>query len=172
MKNKYLQLLICIAAFLILSLVTLTSYAYFVANVNGSAFDTVITTGDMRLAIEDGSQVSLVNAIPGDSVTKTFRVTNIGTVETTYDVYMSELINTFEDPNDLIYSLESVNGCSKAETVVPSKGGEQAKIVQSCIIEPNHSHDYTLTLTFKDDGTNQDDNKGKKFKSNISLNEY
>ena len=175
MKNKYIKPLILVVAFLILSLVTVSSYAYFSASVQGNdnAYDTVITSGEMALMLNDGEQVGLNNAIPGDSIVKEFSVKNTGTVETTYDVYFSELFNTFEDKNDLVYTLESSNGCTDGnEKVVPRKSSDDSKMVSSCLINSNQTHNYTLTITFKNDGTNQDDNKGKKFSSKISINEY
>ena len=175
MKNKYSKALILIVAFLIITITTIASYAYFTASVAGNttASNTVIQTGTMQLLLTDGEQVSLENALPGTSVTKSFKVKNIGTVETNYDVYLSEIINTFEDKKDLVYTLTSANGCPNAtETIVPSTTGEQSKIVSSCPINPNIEHEYVLTIKFNDDGTNQDDNKGKKFSAKISVNEY
>ena len=173
--NKYYKLLTLVIAFLILSIVTVASFAYFTASVQGNdnAYDTVITTGEMALMLNDGEQVGLNNAIPGDSVTKEFSVKNTGTVETTYDVYFSELLNKFEDKNDLVYTLISDNGCADStEKIVPSESNDDSKIVSSCTINPNQTHNYTLTITFKNDGTNQDDNKGKQFKTKIAVNEW
>ncbi len=173
--NKYIKPLTLVIAFLILSLVTVASFAYFTASVQGNdnAYDTVITTGEMALMLNDGEQVGLNNAIPGDSVTKEFSVKNTGTVETTYDVYFSELLNKFEDKNDLVYTLISDNGCTNGiEKIVPSESNDESKMVSSCTINPNQTHNYTLTITFKNDGTNQDDNKGKQFKTKIAVNEW
>ena len=174
MKKKYNIIIIILAAFLVIG-TTIASYAYFTASVdvNGSVYDTVITSGEMALMLNDGNQVSLNNAIPGDSVEKTFSVKNTGTVETKYDIYLSELINRLEDKNDLVYVLVSKNGCgNNTQTVVPSNTGEQSKIVSSCSIKPNQTHEYSLIITFKNDDTNRDDNKGKAFSAKISVNEY
>ncbi len=173
--NKYYKPLTLVIAFLILSLVTVASFAYFSASVQGNdnVYDTVITTGEMALMLNDGEQVGLNNAIPGDSITKEFSVKNTGTVETTYDVYFSELLNEFEDKNDLVYTLTSENGCADGnEKIVPSVSSDESKMVNSCTINPNQTHNYTLTIAFKDDETNQDDNKGKRFSTKIGVNEY
>ncbi|MBE6158290.1 MAG: hypothetical protein E7159_00470 [Firmicutes bacterium] len=173
--NKYYKLLTIVIAFLILSLVTVASFAYFSASVQGNdnAYDTVITSGEMALMLNDGEQVGLNNAIPGDSVTKEFSVKNTGTVQTTYDVYFSELTNLFEDKNDLVYIVTSDNGCADStEKIVLSESSDESKMISSCLINPNQTHNYTLTITFKDDGTNQDDNKGKQFKTKIAVNEW
>lgn len=186
MKNRYIKTLVLVAAFLILSLVTSASYAYFVANVKGneSVYDTVITSGDLRLEFYDGDQVSLNNAYPTQRVEKSFVVYNSGNMDTTYDVYLSEIINTFADKNDLVYYVDSISnyvhnteyfedGCSvDGERVVPSEVGEESKIFSACSISAGKAHAYTIIFYFKDDETNQDDNKGKKFKGKISINDY
>ena len=175
MMNNNKKTLIMIISILIIGITIVTSYAYFVASLTGndSAYDTVITSGEMALMLNDGEQVGLNNAIPGDSVTKEFSVKNTGTVETTYNAYFSELLNQFEDKNDLVYTLTSENGCPNSnETVVPSEVGEQSKFISNCTIKPNQIHNYQLTITFKNDNTNQDDNKGKRFSAKISINEY
>ena len=103
MKNKYIKPLIIIAFILVLILVTTFSYAYFSASVNkGEVNQTVITSGNMALAFNDGPEVIATDFYPSQSITKTFSVTNTGTVKTDYSIYLSKLINTFVDKNDLV----------------------------------------------------------------------
>ena len=176
MNNNHIKQLILVITILIISLASFASYAYFVANVNGNeqSKQTVITTGNMEVTYVDGNTVGTTsNMIPGDSIEKHFSVKNTGTVDTVYDVYLSEILNTFEDKEDLVYTLTSETGCqTTTQTVVPSITGEQSKIVSSCSIAPNVVHEYTLTITFKETNDNQDDNKGKKFSAKILVNEY
>ena len=175
MNNKYIKSLTLVIAFLILTITTIASYAYFSASVNGNndAYNTVITTGTMQLLLTDGEQITLDNAIPRSSLTKTFKVKNTGTVATNYSIYFTDLINTFTDKNDLVYTLTSPTGCQNSnEKLVPSETGEEAIIVSSCQINSNQEHEYTLNITFKEDNTNQDDNKGKIFSAKISVNKY
>lgn len=187
MKRKYIKTLIVVAAFLILALVTSASYAFYVAYVHGNenANNTVITTGNMQLIFQDGDTITLDNAYPTKSVEKYFGIGNVGDLPATYDLYLSEIINNFADKNDLVYTIESVTptpefqflpseqGCEvTTQTVVPSQVGDGSKIVSSCPIGVGKQHSYKITFTFKDDGTNQDDNKGKRFSAKISVNEY
>ncbi len=187
MKRKYIKILIVVAAFLILALVTTASYAFYVAYVHGNenANNTVITTGDMQLFFQDGGVITLDNAYPTKSVEKYFGIGNIGDLPATYDLYLSEIINNFADKNDLVYTIESVTpdpefqflpseqGCEViTQTVVPSQVGDESKIISSCPIGVGKQHSYKMTFTFKDDGTNQDDNKGKGFRAKIGVNEY
>ena len=176
MNNKYIKLLVVIGALLVLSLVTSASYAFFSANVigNNSANKNVITTGNMALEFEDDDRIVFEsNVIPGEYIEKQFTVRNIGNVSTTYDVYFSEIINFFVDKNDLVYILSTDDGCSNdIETVVPSFAGENSKMVSSCSIGVGESHEYNLKIIFKEDGTNQDDNKRTGFAAKISVNGY
>ena len=173
--DKRSKILIQIIVFsLFITLVTAT-YAYFTASVNGNntAQNSVVTTGNMQIKFTDGPIISANNLIPSQSVTKTFKVKNIGSLTTSYDIFFSEVINTFIDKNDLVYKIESLNDCaSSSEIVVPSEAGDTSKIVSACLIEPEQEHEYTLTITFKEDNTNQDDNKGRKFSAKVSVNEF
>ena len=102
MLNKKYQIgLLVIAIMLIISGV---SYAYFAVVTNGASNPNIVTSGTMKITYTDGPQITLDNAIPGDSLTKTFTVKNTGTVDTQYDIYFSDLINTFADQSDLAYT--------------------------------------------------------------------
>ena len=147
------------------------STAYFTASVINSkeVENTVVTTANMSIEFTDGAQVSLNNTVPGNSITKTFSIKNTGNVDAYYDVYMSDLINTFVDKNDLVYTLTSnTGGASVAETVVPSTS---SRIVTNQKIEVNEEHYYTLVIEFKETNDNQDDNKGKTFSTIMRVNE-
>ncbi len=172
MKSKQ-KITLLILSIMIITLTTIASYAYFTAVVKGNSTENIVTTGSMRLEFSDGRKISALNIMPGESVTKTFKVKNVGTVSTVYDLYFSELVNTFVDRSDLVYTLSSPTGCSNtSERIVPNESNNDSKLTSSCPIEPNIEHEYTLTITFKDDGTNQDDNKGAAFSTKISVNDY
>lgn len=169
MDNKRKKLVIQI---LILTLFISTglSYAFFTANVDGNSRQTVVTTGNMKIEYSDGENVSLENALPGSSVTKNFTVTNVGTLSTTYDIFLSEMLNLFMDKSDLVYSLVSNDAnVSDLNVQVPSNSD---KIASSVSILPNETHSYSLTFTFLNKDENQDDNKGAVFSTKISINDY
>ena len=166
-KRKYV-IAIVLALLLVVTIVT-SSYAYFVGEVSGTSKETVITTGNMAIEFTDGPEVSLDNALPGQSITKTFSVRNVGDIATSYDIYLSDLINTFNDRTDLVYTLTSSSGANiLTETEVPDVS---SKIVSNQEIEVNEEHNYTLTIKFKETSDNQDDNKGKTFSTIIRINE-
>ena len=175
MKKKY-YISIIIVFFVLFIIIGSFSYAYFTAIVNGNnlASDNVITTGNMSLLLSDGPLVSGANLLPGSSITKTFSVKNNGSIDTTYDVYLSEIINTFADKNDLVYTVTSSDGgCQTTNPkVVFANSNENSKLVKSCPISSNQTQSYTLTIEFINDDSNQDDNKGRKFSGKISVNSF
>jgi len=169
-NNKKVYIIAIVLALALIVTIVSTSYAYFTANINNNTTNnTVVTTGTMKIEYTDGTEISLEKALPGTYVEKTFKVKNVGTLETTYDIYLSDLINTFVDKSDLTYTLTSNDGGeSVMETQMPDVS---TKIVDSKSIGINEEHNYTLRIDFKETNDNQDDNKGKIFSTVIRINE-
>ena len=159
-------------ALLLVVTITATSYAYFTGSVtnSGTINNTVVTTTSLQIEFTDGPTVGLENALPGTYVTKTFKVENKGSGDTTYDVYMSDLINDFADKTDLVYTLTSADGGANvsSQTQVPATS---SKIVNSQLLRAGETHNYTLRIDFLETNDNQDDNKGKTFSTIIRVNE-
>ena len=173
MKKKENRILILsiIGTLLLLSIAVAGSYAYFVANVSGNkdTNNVVVTNGVMALEYKDGDEITLANAIPGNSVTKTFTVKNTGNVATNYTIYFSELSNKFVDKTDLVYTLTSSDGGKNvAQTQVPSKN---EAMVSNYAIEAGKTHTYTLTITFLNKDENQNDNMNVSFTTKVTINE-
>ena len=171
MKNKHFFILSIIGSLLLVSIAIASSYAYFVANVSGNkdTNNVVVTNGVMSLEYKDGDEITLANAVPGNSVTKTFTVKNTGNVATNYTIYFSELSNKFVDKTDLVYTLTSSDGGkSVAQTQVPSKNDA---MVSNYAIEAGKTHTYTLTIKFLNKDENQNDNMNVSFRTKIGINE-
>ena len=142
MKNKHFFILSIIGSLLLVSIAIASSYAYFVANVSGNKDNNnvVITNGVMSLEYKDGDEITLANAVPGSSVSKTFTVKNTGNVSTNYTIYFSELSNKFVDKTDLVYTLTSSDGGkSVAQTQVPDSNDA---MVSNYAIEAGKTHTY------------------------------
>jgi len=157
---------------LILITVAVTSYAYFSASIlnSGTINNTVVTTTSLEIEFTDGSTVNLANALPGSYIEKTFKVENKGSGDTTYDVYMSDLINSFADKSDLKYTLTSNDGGFNVSVPVQVPD-TSSKIVENKLLRAGQSHNYTLRIDFLETNDNQDDNKGKTFSTIIRVNE-
>ena len=171
MKDKKILILSIVGVLLLVSIAVATSYAYFTANVTGNkdTNNVVITNGVMSLEYKDGDEITLANAVPGNSVTKTFTVKNTGNVATNYTIYFSELSNKFVDKTDLVYTLTSSDGGKNvAQTQVPSTNDT---MVSNYAIEAGKTHTYTLTITFLNKDENQNDNMNVSFTTKIGINE-
>ena len=171
MKDKKIIILSIVGVLLLVTIVVATSYAYFVANVSGNkdTNNVVITNGVMALEYTDGDEITLANAVPGNSVTKTFTVKNTGNVSTNYTIYFSELSNKFVDKTDLVYTLTSSDGGkSVVQTQVPDSN---EAMVSNYTIEAGKTHTYTLTITFLEKNEKQDDNQNVSFSTKITINE-
>ena len=171
MKNKKILILSVIGSLLLVSIAIASSYAYFVANVSGNkdTNNVVVTNGVMSLEYKDGDEINLANAVPGNSVSKTFTVKNTGNVSTNYTIYFSELSNKFVDKTDLVYTLTSSDGGKNVvQTQVPSTNDA---MVSNYAIDAGKTHTYTLTITFLNKDENQNDNMGVTFSTKVSINE-
>ena len=94
MNKKVVYLSIAVGLLLILS-ITMT-YAYFSTFINGEGKDNVVETGTLSIHFEDGPELILNKAFPGDYVKKTFTVENTGTLDASYDIMWSKLFNAMK----------------------------------------------------------------------------
>ena len=170
MKNKKKLIILSIILVLILVVLSSASYAYFTTS-GSTGTEETITSGTMALSFSDGPQINATNLAPGDYIEKTFSVTNTGTLATTYDVYLSEVVNTFVQKSDLVYEITSNDGGYNTpnQVVVPN---QEAKIVDTQSIAVGATHHYTLKITYKLTNQIQNDNMGRGFTAKISINEY
>ena len=171
MNNKYAKTLIIVAAFFILALTTVASYAYFTAIVTGNsdAENTVVTTGYMEVTYIDGSEVGLpTNMLPGGTISKFFKVKNTGNMPSSYNIFLIDVINDFYNTDELVYELISEDGINVGETECPIDVGPIASGVG---IDAGETHEYELRITFLNKDYEQDENKGALFNARISLEE-
>ncbi len=130
--------------------------------------------GTLQLTFNGTNNINLGNAQPGDNQTKTFTVKNTGTLPVdNYEIYFSNVINTLEKKEEVVYTLTCIsddsNPCNGLpETEVPSVSS--SVLIQGSIM-PNTTHTYTITLSFKNLITNQNYNQGKKISFKITINE-
>ncbi|MBE6158768.1 MAG: hypothetical protein E7159_02970 [Firmicutes bacterium] len=167
MNNKYFKPLVVIVAIAIVITISVSSYAYFTASVNSEANANVITTGNMEVTYEDGSVEGIAgNMLPGDFIEKKFSVTNTGNVYALYDIYLNDIVNTFDHTDELVCELISDNGANVAQRECPTVNGQ---FVINVGIDVGQTHNYTLKVTFLAKNHNQDYNQGAKFEFSVNL---
>ena len=169
-KNS-LKLTLLISTLIILLLTFGISYAMFTPvfeNAQGRVV--TLTSGTLELTLADGENVIGNKTIrPGDTVTKDFSITNSGTIDTTYDLWFSEVMNNFVTKSELVYTLVSNDGgANVTETEVPS---DILKAITGQAITAGATHHYTLTIEYKNTDRNQEDNVGKLFGFKLSIKE-
>ena len=174
MKDKKIYILLVVS---ILITVIGVSLAFFALNIigNENAKDVVITTGDLKLLLTDGSAVSLSDAKPGDSVTKTITVKNTGTKEISYNLVWQNLVNGITN-NELIVdgtckNLNSSNTEDGTCSAISKKAVKEGNITSNIPIKPGYTHEYVVRVTFKDTGTLQNYNLNKSFTGKIGITE-
>ena len=186
MKKKYIMKTILVTFVITLSLAVIGfSYAYFSTEITGEGKYVTLDTGDLRLKYTDNTVLSLDNALPGDSVTKTFTVENIGTKKVSYNIVWNNLINTINNYDlhlDMkCKSYKNYNTTNQVEEgecdsfykAVPYTETSISKdIKRNNEIDVGITHEYTITITFKNRSYNQKDNLNKQFSGKINLEEY
>ena len=163
---------------LVLLLVLGVSYAWFNAVIKGNdtAKEQKVVTGNLELTFTDDTEVTLPNAVPGDSYTKTISVKNTGTLDAKYNLVWQELTNEITNDELVIEAtckrLNSSNteeGTCESISQTPIKSNT---IKRNISIEPSVTHEYTIKVTFIDTGSLQDYNKKKSFNGKLGIEEY
>ncbi len=152
------------------------SYAYFTIQVvgNETASSMRLRTANMSLIYNDVQIVSGEYATPGWTDTKTLTVTNTGNVTANYTIIWRDLYNEVIN-GELVISAtcsSSSGSCSViSETAVPTRLTEStgAAVKANISIAPGVTHTYTLTVLFKETGSNQNYNQNKEFYGTLNI---
>ena len=144
-KNQIKIIVLGLIGILILS--TGISYAYFSATITNGNNGTseIVTSGTMRINYAEGNSLDLEAALPGDTIYKEFSLENTGDIAAEYEIYLSEVLNTFTN-DELVYEITSTEaGINIENQVVPTSS---SKIVNKQTIPVNGTHNYRLEITF------------------------
>ena len=145
------------------------TYAYFTVDVVGEPTDIKLETfnENTNIIYSDTSNVSMVNAYTGDEIVKTFSIENTSNSVVYYDILLKNVVNNFENKEDLVYSIESDNdGASRLQSTMPS---DDESISSYVMIKPHVKQSYTMKITFINKNEDQSDNMNKTFSSNIDI---
>ena len=171
-KKTYLILIISVLILLIG-----VSFAYFSLEITGNdtAKYNTITTGALKLTFTDTNALTLTDALPGDSATKTISVKNTGTIDTSYNIVWTKLTNEIINDELVIEATcKRLNSSNTEEGTCESISQTPIKsdtIKKNISIEPSITHEYTVKVTFIDTGSLQDYNKNKTFEGKLGITE-
>lgn len=167
--SKISMIFASIGIIMLVVLMIAATYAYFSLEIEGTGKDMSIATFNKNIQITyvDTSNVSMVNAYTGESISKTFTVENTGDVVVYYDIKLNDLVNNFGDPDDLVFTLTGSNGGAIIkQTTMPVSN---PIIASSIKIAPGVKHSYTMGITFLKTDDDQSDNMNKTFSANINV---
>jgi len=182
-KNKKFLFGMMLGVLFIVS--TSVTYAWFSSQFGGVGEQMIVETGTLSLVYKDGIEIEGINVRPGWSQTKTFTVTNTGTHAVEYNIIFKDLINEIEK-NELVVSYTctsyinyvdennkgTVSGkCSGiTNQVVPlSSARLDTSITEYIGIGVGITHEYTLSLLFREMNTEQNYNQGKDVNTKINI---
>ena len=167
MKNK--KLLIPVIASLVTVLVLSgVSYAYYSAKIKeNNKTETVIKTNELTIKYTGTQEINVGNIVPGDSMTKTFTVENTSNVPVTYNIYLENIINEFNE--DLVYTLKEENSEIIKEEVLPILSDKKSYLITDVEIKSQEVKQYEMTVEFKYSDKDQNKLQGKKFNATLGI---
>ena len=179
-KKGNTVLLTVIAVATLLVAVVGATFAYFTASVagNDTASSVVVKTAQIgTITYTNGNEVKLENAYPGaTSETKTFTVAadSSATANVNYSLNWTNVTNGFVNKEDLVYTLTGANSdASNTTTTLVTKTNEVAPsantLIGSSVLKPGETHTYSLTVKFKETGSDQNANQSKSFTGKIEV---
>ena len=96
------------------------SYAYFTSEIEGEGKEMVLSTSDISIVFTDNESIKKTGLTPGDTITKTFSITNNSEGKVEYKINWEYLINNFINREYLVYTVTSTNGGGTlSETQLP-----------------------------------------------------
>ena len=145
------------------------SYAYYMTVLNKTDDSTVIfSTKELALNFSDGPQITMPDAVPGQTVIKTFSVTNNGNQTVNYTIELFDVFYEFSR-RDFYYSLSSTNGGFEISDI--QFWGDANPIVGSAEIAPGVTQEYTYTLEFRNYAWSQSVDMNKTISFTIGISE-
>ncbi len=165
---------------ILLFLVTITgiTYAYFSIQVTGNetASSIIVSTARLSLIYTDTLLLGGDRIKPEWTQSKTISVENNGTVPVYYNIIWRDLLNEITDDELVISGSCSTNASGRtcgdiSETTIPTETtlSHNILIKNNIEIEVGEIHTYTITVTFKDTGSNQNYNQNKEFYGTLNI---
>ena len=167
MKNKKL-LIPVIASIITVLILSGVSYAFYSARIKeNNKTETVIKTNELTIKYTGTQEINVDNIVPGDSMTKTFTVENTSNVPVTYNIYLENITNEFNE--DLVYSLKEENNEIIKEEVLPASSDKKSYLITDVEIKSQEVKQYEMTIEFKYSDKDQNKLQGKKFNATLGI---
>ena len=167
MKKKKL-LIPVIASIITVLILSGVSYAFYSARIKeNNKTETVIKTNELTIKYTGTQEINVDNIVPGDSMTKTFTVENTSNVPVTYNIYLENITNEFNE--DLVYTLKEENNEIIKEEVLPISSDKKSYLITDVEIKSQEVKQYEMTVEFKYSDKDQNKLQGKKFNATLGI---
>ena len=144
------------------------SYAYYSAKIKeNNKTETVIKTNELTIKYTGTQEINVDNIVPGDSMAKTFTVENTSNVSVTYNIYLENITNEFNE--DLVYTLKEENNEIIKEEVLPISSDKKSYLITDVEIKSQEVKQYEMTVEFKYSDKDQNKLQGKKFNATLGI---
>lgn len=104
--------------------------------------------------------------MPGWIGNKTFKIINNSDTALSFDMNFVDVTNTYTEENNLYYSVKRGNTILVNENRVPYQNDN---IFKNIVIPAKTTFKYSFIFEFKENGLNQDVDKGKVFSAKIKI---
>ncbi len=184
MKRKNVIIISIAGITLVLLCLLGLTYGYFMTNINGNttAKSVDVSTAIKSVEITDLTKEDVSEIIePGYENIKLFTVKNTGNAKTNYNIYLTDVVNTFERTEDVEFTLyrkdgnATINVNNLSDCTIISSGAlptTNSYIATNEIINNKDDYyTYALKIVYKDlTDINQNIDQGKTFSYKIILN--
>ena len=173
MKYKSLYIVFASSLLILFVLVYQGTFAYFVANITTESDEiggTTLTAADLKdLVLVNGENTDDNLWIPGTSKNFDFTISNPSSVDLCVNLVWKDVENTWENKDDLVYTLKGPNGDAIVESTPFPSTTEEDQVIAGPITIPKGTENqtYTLTVTYNETQKNQNEDMGKFFTATV-----
>lgn len=173
-NNTKLIIGLIISIIILIVIVAVGTYAYYTTALNTKNDDQNTiqnSTAKIEFQLTDGTLTG-DNLIPGDVITKTFSVTNNGTIDGTFKIVWKSVTNEFINKQDLIVTLSDDTGeiiSSSDNQVLPDSTTTSTVLKDNLKIGKGATKNYTLKITYRNTNADQTEDMGKSLSATIEL---
>ena len=189
--NRRQRIIVSVTGIILVTLMLLgLTYAYFLTKIKGNTNDKSIsvTTANLEIKYEDNNDIITGDKIePGTTLpTKVFTVINNGNMNVEYSVGLVNIINTFTNTEDVVYTItcKSYNkegfNLGTDGTITGTENGTCSGVEETEFptlnsyivtnnIDVNIVHAYTMTVTYKETGIDQSIDMNKELSAKIDI---
>lgn len=123
---------------------------------------------ELSIMFDAGNKFEAIDVKPGwvSTDSKTFSIENTGNKVTTYNVLFKDITSTFNNLEDLVYTLKKNGEVVISESPVPDK---ETIVLENVDIDVESKDNYELVFKYKETGVSQNQDIGKTYQMAVDI---